>query len=388
MSDTITASISDKHKLLGLDHLRALAITYVLLFHYQLFGHPEWVNKIGGFGWTGVDLFFVLSGFLIAGQLFNTINKGKTINMREFFAKRFFRIIPPYLVVLLLYTAIPFLREREHMAPLWKYITFTLNFGLDLKTTGTFTHAWSLCVEEQFYLILPLTFWLLNHFKAGKKVIYILAALFIAGFMIRYAGWHYFAAPHLAEDDFGAIWHQVIYYPTYNRLDGLLIGVSIAGAYTFYPRIKEIANRYNYLLMLLGLAILIAAYFVCSPGDSLISTVWGFPLVSLGYGLILAAIVCPSNFLYRRQSAITGQLATLSYSIYLSHKLVIHLTQNLLQKNGIDKNSNLMMLCCLFSTITFALILRYTIEKPSLKIRDKLLQRWEHSKNRMAVEVG
>jgi len=89
MSDTITASISDKHKLLGLDHLRALAITYVLLFHYQLFGHPEWVNSIGVFGWTGVDLFFVLSGFLIAGQLFNTIKKGKTIDMREFFAKRF-----------------------------------------------------------------------------------------------------------------------------------------------------------------------------------------------------------------------------------------------------------------------------------------------------------
>ena len=387
MSDITTANISDKHKLLGLDHLRALAITYVLLFHYQLFGHPAWVNKIGGFGWTGVDLFFVLSGFLIAGQLFNTIKKGKAIDMREFFAKRFFRIIPPYLVVLLLYIAIPFLREREHMAPLWKYLTFTLNFGLDLKTTGTFTHAWSLCVEEQFYLILPLTFWLLNHFKAGKAAIYILAGLFIAGFMIRYAGWHYFAEPHLSEDDFGALWHRIIYYPTYNRLDGLLIGVSIAGAYTFYPHIKEIVNRYNHLLMLLGLVILIAAYFVCSPGDSLISTVWGFPLVSLGYGLILATIVCPSNFLYRRQSVITAQLATLSYSIYLSHKLVIHLTQSLLQKAGIDNNSNLMMLCCLLSTIACALILRYTIEKPSLKIRDKLLQRWRHSKVHALAEV-
>ena len=387
MSDSITASISDKHKLLGLDHLRALAITYVLLFHYQLFGHPAWVNKIGGFGWTGADLFFVLSGFLIAGQLFNTIKKGKTINMREFFAKRFFRIIPPYLVVLLLYTAIPFLREREHMAPLWKYFTFTLNFGLDLKTTGTFTHAWSLCVEEQFYLILPLAFWLLNHFKAGKKVIYILAGLFVAGFMIRYAGWHYFAAPYIAEDDFGAIWHQVIYYPTYNRLDGLLIGVSIAGAYTFYPRVKEIVNKYNHLLMLLGLIILVATYFVCSPDDDLTSTILVFPLVSLGYGLILAAIVCPSNFLYRRQSAITAQLATLSYSIYLSHKLVIHLTQSLLQKTGIDKNSNLMMLCCLLATIACALILRYVIEKPSLSVRDKLLQRWKHSKKHMLAEA-
>ncbi len=154
--ETVPLNISDKHKLLGLDHLRALAITYVLLFHYQIFAHPNWVNKVGGFGWTGVDLFFVLSGFLIAGQLFAAIAKGQPIAMREFFTKRFFRIIPPYLLILGLYVAFPLLREREQMAPFWKYLTFTVNFGLDYRQTGMFTHSWSLCVEEQFYLVLPL----------------------------------------------------------------------------------------------------------------------------------------------------------------------------------------------------------------------------------------
>jgi peptidoglycan/LPS O-acetylase OafA/YrhL len=100
MPQSITADIGDKHKLHGLDHLRALAITYVIFFHYQFFGHPQWeAGRVSNFGWTGVDLFFVLSGFLIAGQLFNTIASGKNISVKEFFIKRSFRIIPPYLLV-------------------------------------------------------------------------------------------------------------------------------------------------------------------------------------------------------------------------------------------------------------------------------------------------
>ncbi|MDN5288260.1 MAG: Peptidoglycan/LPS O-acetylase OafA/YrhL [Mucilaginibacter sp.] len=381
------ANISEKHKLLGLDHLRALAITSVFLFHYQLFGHPDWVEKVGQFGWTGVDLFFVLSGFLISGQLFGTIAKGKVTSMREFFAKRFFRIIPPYLIVLILYITIPFLREREHLAPLWRYLTFTLNFGLDLHQTGTFTHAWSLCVEEQFYLILPLTFWLFNYFRAGKKAIYIIAALFIAGFVIRWLSWHYWVEPHISADNLGAIWNKFIYYPTYNRLDALLIGVSIAGIYTFYPHVKEGINKYGNVLMLTGIIILIAAYLICTPETSFNTTVWGFPLIALGYGIVVAAIVCPANVLYSLKSKVTSQLATLSYGIYLVHKLMIHLTQSLLVSTGINKDSNLMMMLCIISSIAGALVLRYAIEKPSLKLRDKVLLRWKRRRNPVLAEA-
>jgi peptidoglycan/LPS O-acetylase OafA/YrhL len=344
------------------------------LFHYQIFAHPDWVNKAGSFGWTGVDLFFVLSGFLISGQLFSTIAKGQPISMREFFTKRFFRIIPPYLVILGLYLAFPYLREREHMAPLWKYLTFTFNFGLDYHYTGTFTHSWSLCVEEQFYLLLPLTFWLFGYFKGGRKAIYLLIALFLAGFAIRYFNWHYFVEPASTSDHFGAFFNKYIYYSTINRLDGLLVGVSIAGAYTFYPAFKATINKYANVVMLTGVLVLIAAYFVCTPQAAFSTAIWGYPLIAFGYGLIVAAIVCPGNFLYHIKSKITSQIATLSYGIYLSHKLVIHLTQDLLEKAGINKNGNLMMFCCLLASVAAALILRYTIEKPSLKLRDRVLK--------------
>ncbi|HEX4373461.1 MAG TPA: acyltransferase, partial [Puia sp.] len=139
-------------KFYGLDHLRALAITIVLLFHYQIFKHPGWIAKAGKFGWTGVDLFFVLSGYLIASQLFATMAKRKQISFPEFFIKRFFRIIPAYLVVVAVYFCVPAFREREALSPLWRFLTFTQNFHLDLRSSGTFSHSWSLCIEEQFYL--------------------------------------------------------------------------------------------------------------------------------------------------------------------------------------------------------------------------------------------
>lgn len=88
--------ITTHRKLNGLDHLRAFAIFFVFLFHYQILssGQPEWLPDVATFGWTGVDLFFVLSGFLISSQLFDSIKNGQKISFKVFFLKRFFRIIP------------------------------------------------------------------------------------------------------------------------------------------------------------------------------------------------------------------------------------------------------------------------------------------------------
>jgi peptidoglycan/LPS O-acetylase OafA/YrhL len=127
--------------------------------------------------------------------------------------------------------------------------------------------------------------------------------------------------------------------------------------------------------MLLGICTLTAAYFISTPQDNFYTCIFGFPLISLAYGLILAAIVCPSNILFSTKSWITSNIATLSYSIYLIHKIVIHLTQTLLEKAGISKDSNLMMLICILASITAALLMRYIIEKPALKLRDRVLRR-------------
>ncbi|MGN7785316.1 acyltransferase family protein [Niabella sp. 22666] len=87
-----------QERLHGLDHLRALAIILVFLFHYFILsgGQPAWLPDTAQFGWTGVDLFFVLSGFLISSQLFAQIKKGQPISFKDFLTRRFFRIMPAY----------------------------------------------------------------------------------------------------------------------------------------------------------------------------------------------------------------------------------------------------------------------------------------------------
>jgi len=361
-------------KLYGLDHLRTLAIVLVLVFHYAaLFPHPEWLETISKFGWTGVDLFFVLSGYLIASQLFSTIAQQQTISFKTFFLKRFFRIIPAYVVVVAIYFCFPYVHEREALAPLWKYLTFTLNLGLDLRTQGTFSHAWSLCIEEQFYFFLPLILIGLVHFKAFQKGFWLLVTLFMLCFLIRYYAYNNFVLPHIEEENSWANWYRHIYYPTYCRLDGLLAGVGIAALLQFRPAIKERLFKYGNTLLLVSIVILAAAYVLCIDQQSFEATVFGFPLVSIGYGLMVLGAISPNSFLYKRGFVGTSTIAALSYAFYLTHKFVIHITQDQFAKLGIGKDSNSMLLLCMVTMFIAAMAMRQIIEKPFLKLRDKVL---------------
>jgi peptidoglycan/LPS O-acetylase OafA/YrhL len=183
-----------QQNLYGLDHLRAFAISFVFIFHYVILSgeNPGWLPGLAKFGWTGVDLFFVLSGFLISSQLFAQTRQGQNISFRNFFLKRFFRIIPGFLVTIGFYFCFPFFREKESLPPLWKFLTFTQNLGLNLKDFGTFSHAWSLCVEEHFYLFLPLILVLLQFTELIKKSYWLLVALFLFGFITRVYSYNHF----------------------------------------------------------------------------------------------------------------------------------------------------------------------------------------------------
>lgn len=364
----------NQQKLYGLDLLRTLAIGLVFIFHYgRLFPSPQWLTDISKFGWTGVDLFFVLSGYLIASQLFAGIAKGHALSFKKFFLKRFFRIIPAYLAVVAIYFCFPGAREREAPAPLWKYLTFTQNLGLDLRTQGTFSHAWSLCIEEQFYLLLPLLLVALVHYKVFRKGRWLLAALCILGLVLRLYMYDRIAAAAPGADIDWISWYKWIYYPTYSRLDGLLCGVSIAAIFQFRPLLRDRLTAYGNLLLLLSLLVLTGAYFVCSNEASFAASVFGFPLVSTGYGLLVMAAISPTCFLYELRSRIVAKTAALSYALYLIHKIVIHLTQQQLSKAGMAADSNSMLLISIITCLAAAWLMNFIIEKPVLKWRDRIL---------------
>ncbi len=183
----------------GPDLLRALAILLVMLWHLPRPATPVFLEGLKRYGWTGVDLFFVLSGYLIGTQLLSRLARGQRPSLRDFYLKRALRILPAFLAILALYAFLPDIREESTMQAPWRFLTFTMNFGLDYRVTGAFTQAWSLCVEEHFYLVFPLLVLMLSRLRWRGWVVFLSCGVLLGGMLLRAALWQNAMAAPLAE---------------------------------------------------------------------------------------------------------------------------------------------------------------------------------------------
>jgi peptidoglycan/LPS O-acetylase OafA/YrhL len=362
-------------RLHGLDHLRALAIILVMVHHYRV-GIPAWLEPVSKIGWTGVDLFFILSGYLIGYQLLKEIKETNKISFKRFYLKRFFKIIPAYFLILILYYSLQNYKEGPGMPPLWKFLTFTQNFGLDVLHGKSLSHAWSLCIEEQFYLLLPITIFVIFLFKFQRHAIYLIGGLVFIGFILRLYSWQQYVQPFIDNGDnlkaqLGFL--EKIYYPSYNRMDGLLFGVCIAASLNYKPKFVNFISPYGNYVLLLGIGIFILAYQICNRFLSFNIAIYGYTLVSLSYGLMVLSALCPSCILYKLKSKATFIIATLSYVVYLSHKQIFHLIKLGIANLGIDPQSTWLFWICLLIAMLFGFLLHLIIEKPFLQLRDKIL---------------
>ena len=127
-------------------------------------------------------MFFVLSGYLIGGQLLAPLARGKRFNLGRFFVRRALRILPAYLVILAIYVLLPSWREYPEMFPAWKFLLSAQNIGLHGGTA--FSHAWSLAVEDQFYLLLPLV--LLFVIRWRRAAVIVPCFILLGGFALRW----------------------------------------------------------------------------------------------------------------------------------------------------------------------------------------------------------
>lgn len=310
-------------RLPGLDLLRAVAVVWIMLYHVTSYGVR--LPALVDYGYMAVDLFFVLSGFLVGGQLLRPYAAGRAPSWRDFFLRRALRILPAYYAVLALYFLVPAVRDGP-IQPLWQFLTFTQNLFADYHHMRAFSHAWSLCIEEHFYLLLPLSVLIMAR-RPGTRRVLALAALVLAGGMLLRAWlWQTEVAPFLhvqaGEGSYFLRYIETIYNPTWTRLDGLLAGVLLAAVNVFRPAWWAWALARRTAFLAAGLAGVGLVMWMPSPDGA--SAIVGYPLLAASMGAILVAAAGPARWLERLRGCGIGTLATISFSLYLIHQPVYH----------------------------------------------------------------
>jgi peptidoglycan/LPS O-acetylase OafA/YrhL len=362
------------NRLPGLDLLRAIAIVWVVVFHAYAADLIPNLLGIPGYGWMGVDLFFVLSGFLIGGQLLRPYARGAAQDMSRFYVRRLFRTLPPFAAVLALYLIVPAFREQPRMQPAWQFVSFTENLFIDCTRAKAFSHVWSLCVEEQFYLIAPIAVWLLLCRPATWKAVTVCTLLLIGGMVLRGYVWLHDLAP-LREHAFGAFiqrFQERIYYPTWTRLDGLLVGVALAAVQAFRPAMWEQLIRRPNLLSGFGLALLALALCLFINKTAFLASVIGYPILALALGCLVAAGSSARSLIGRWQVPGAGLTAAMAYSLYLTHKEMFHLAQ-LAAGARLNGHPALMLGLEAAAVLAGGNLLYLAVERPALRLRDKML---------------
>jgi len=353
----------------GLDLLRALAIIVVVIYHAGIMGFPL-PGRVHRFGWIGVDLFFVLSGYLIGGQLLAPLARGQRINLGRFFARRALRILPAYVVILTIYVFLPSWREYPEMSSIWKFLISVQNIGLHGGTA--FSHAWSLAVEDQFYLCLPFILLFVNRWRRAAMIVP--CVIVLGGIALRA-----FLAHENPAADFGVSFRGFqtwIYYPTWTRLDPLVFGVALAAIEKFRPQWWQRLMNFAVWLWLPGLALIVYGLWL-GEGEylNISAAIWQFPLIALGMAALLVCAVSPR--LPFRRVAIPGAafIASIAYSAYLIQKLIIHFVAQFCGTHNIALTSAPALLLVQVCVYAGGTLLFLAIERPFLQLRHRLAPR-------------
>jgi peptidoglycan/LPS O-acetylase OafA/YrhL len=362
-------------RLPGLDLLRAIAIVWVMLFHsFVVGGLGDDFSWLSRYGWMGVDLFFVLSGFLIGSQVLKPLARGERLDFGDFYLRRAFRILPAFFVVLALYLAIPAFREEPGMQPWWQFATFTVNFLIDYEHNKAFSHVWSLCVEEHFYLLFPLLAWWLARRPSATKFVAVCVAVLLAGIAIRTSVWLFDMAPvrgvENAARSFNQRFIEDMYYPTWNRLDGLLAGVVLATLKTFrrpaWDRLQAGAN----IALIAGLAVVALAIWLFRDRTGLLGNSIGWPVLAAGLALLVFGGTDARSWIGRWRVPGAGWVALISYSLYLVHKPVYHMVERAFGAQ-LEGRGVIALAAYAIAALSAGALLHYAIERPFLHLRDR-----------------
>jgi peptidoglycan/LPS O-acetylase OafA/YrhL len=354
----------------GLDILRAVAILLVLGRHGN--GPVLWQNM----GWVGVDLFFVLSGFLISGLLFVEYKKTGGINWKRFFIRRGFKIYPAFYAMILLTPLWAILTHRQIR---WRLLLPEVLFYQSYQPNRVWAHTWSLAVEEHFYILLPALLLIMLYFQKKKdsgnpfRMIPVVCGVVGAACLIARSYLAHTTA-HIGE------WWLGIAFPTHLRIDSLFFGVLLGYFYHFEP---EKLRRFGYerwprLLLLACSLVLISVCFVFGL-DSQFMLGFGLTALYLGFGGILTLVVCksgePAAGNKPSRWAVFGNffafIGMYSYSIYLWHPMVSQHLRDLELRLWPNISAAVAFCSYLLVSLFVGIVLSRLIEYPALHLRDR-----------------
>lgn len=369
----------------ALHGLRVIAILSVLQFHVTwIFAGEqgmtldgEWVaSSLAVF--FGMDLFFMLSGFLIGSILLRSLAVSGTQNIRRFYLRRIFRTFPPYyvvLTVLVLATALT-AAQRHHAVYEYLYLTNFLPLG---RTDVVMFWGWSLALEEQFYLTVPILFFVLHRLQSDRARIALLGLFWAAGLGVRLTLY----LRHMPWNDFDL--YSALYFRTYTRFDTLIAGIILAFVHQKWREPIGQWLKAPFHRALVAMPALACLWLLMRPwmfGLKYVQLVhvfaWGTVTTVMYFGALLL-LLHGDGFIQRRLSSpIFRKLATLGYGVYLVHiplcdKVIVPVARRLDQQHvsmWILWPASVAAL--MLGSLAVGYLMHIFIEKPSLRLREWL----------------
>lgn len=356
----------NKNRIEGLDLMRSIAILLVLFYHAWIFISP-FFQKLGllfFMGFWGVELFFVLSGFLVGGIFIKKyIHHQKAIThsfIISFWKKRWVRTIPIYVFALLLnYVVLTFVLNIEIDFP-FKYFLFLQNF--DSVHPVFFPEAWSLAIEEWFYILLPVFFLYKNATKNFSGILYKIILMVVVYTLVR------FLNTDITSFDI-VEWDKNVRKVVINRLDSILYG-ALMFVFIYYK--SDIIKNNRYKLFWLGIVGVILSYLIFYLKTSVIfNQVFFLSTTSLSFALLI-----PFFYFFKFNNAtfknISLYISVVSYSLYLIHyTLIFRLMNNYFIGDTLLKAS-IITLSYIIISISFSSFIYFFVEKRFIEIKNKM----------------
>jgi peptidoglycan/LPS O-acetylase OafA/YrhL len=350
------------------DCLRCAAILLVMLAHVNVFADATTEPGLmlaaasrffQAFGWVGVDLFFVLSGFLVSGLLFDEHDRAGAIDLRRFLVRRGFKIIPSFYVLVLI-TAIYDGAMRGGVNG--GHLVHDL-FFLQSYRAGAWPHAWTLAVEVHFYLLLGLLLWALARRNPAGWLVplpRILIGVLVACFLAR---WLNSALQHR-----GFNYHHEL-EPSHLHLDVLAAGVLLRYFYQYRAQVLAPLRRAGLFWIALGTLLTLPSALVWSSHAPLLVAL--VPTANLlGFGLIVfqaTQLPFPAGF-GRVLVAPFDFLGKHSYSIYLWHLPV----KEWIVDRFVHDRGFLYLGCYFVAALVIGTLFSVALEMPVLHLRNRL----------------